>query len=75
MDAWLQGMKYVSKINAVKLNGADTFYDFSYESYVRRYYKFLKRWIDWEDYKAKRENDQTGQYTHIALINEFKLRI
>lgn len=74
MDAWLQGMKYVSKINAVKLNGADTFYDFSYESYVRRYYKFLKRWIDWEDYKAKRENDQTGQYTHIALINEFDYR-
>lgn len=50
-EEWQQGMKYVSKINAVKLNGSETFYDFSYDSYVRRYYKFLKNWIDWEHYK------------------------
>ena len=49
-----QANAYLQQLNALKLNGSDTFYDFSYERYAKRYYMYLYKLIAWKKYQADR---------------------
>ena len=40
------------RINAVKINGSDTYYDFNYDQYVTRMKLYIEKYLAWNAHKA-----------------------
>ena len=41
------------RIDAVKINGSDTYYDFNYNQYVERMVLYIKKYMSWRAHKAQ----------------------